>query len=158
MGKADRLTYNSIHTHIDDICEAENRHAVTRPTIKLSFAELANLVTAALMSLGLNSKERKIVGDVLIWAELRGNSQGLGKIVARAVAPNPAAGEIVVTHRSPMVTQIEGNMNLGMVVMGLEGTVQVTMEHMIHHTRAVVRGCKRPLVIGDMPFRRAISI
>ncbi len=42
--------------------------------------------------------------------------------------------------------------SLGMVVMGLEGTVQVTMEHMIHHTRAVVRGCKRPLVIGDMPF------
>lgn len=42
--------------------------------------------------------------------------------------------------------------SLGMVVMGLEGTVEVTMEHMIHHTRAVVRGCKNPLIIGDMPF------
>lgn len=42
--------------------------------------------------------------------------------------------------------------SLGMVVMGLEGTVEVTMEHMIHHTRAVVRGCKNPMVIGDMPF------
>ncbi len=42
--------------------------------------------------------------------------------------------------------------SLGMVVMGLEGTVEVTMEHMIHHIRAVVRGCKRPLVAGDMPF------
>jgi len=42
--------------------------------------------------------------------------------------------------------------SLGMVVMGLEGTVEVTMEHMIHHIRAVVRGCKNPLVIGDMPF------
>ncbi|MEW5724416.1 MAG: 3-methyl-2-oxobutanoate hydroxymethyltransferase, partial [Thermodesulfobacteriota bacterium] len=42
--------------------------------------------------------------------------------------------------------------SLGMVVMGLEGTVEVTMENMIHHTRAVVRGCKRPLVIGDLPF------
>lgn len=42
--------------------------------------------------------------------------------------------------------------SLGMVVMGLEGTVEVTMEHMIHHTRAVMRGCKRPLVVGDMPF------
>ena len=39
-----------------------------------------------------------------------------------------------------------------MVVMGLEGTVAVTMEHMIHHTRAVVQGCKNPLVVGDMPF------
>lgn len=42
--------------------------------------------------------------------------------------------------------------SLGMVVMGLDGTVEVNMEHMIHHIKAVVRGCKRPLVIGDMPF------
>jgi 3-methyl-2-oxobutanoate hydroxymethyltransferase len=42
--------------------------------------------------------------------------------------------------------------SLGMVVMGLDGTVEVTMEDMIHHIKAVVRGCKRPLVIGDMPF------
>jgi 3-methyl-2-oxobutanoate hydroxymethyltransferase len=42
--------------------------------------------------------------------------------------------------------------SLGMVVMGLEGTVEVTMEHMIHHIRAVVRGCKNPLIVGDMPF------
>ena len=42
--------------------------------------------------------------------------------------------------------------SLGMVVMGMEGTVEVTMEHMIHHTKAVVRGCKGPLIVGDMPF------
>ncbi len=42
--------------------------------------------------------------------------------------------------------------SLGMVVMGLDGTVEVTMEHMIHHIRAVMRGCRRPLVVGDMPF------
>ena len=42
--------------------------------------------------------------------------------------------------------------SLGMVVMGLEGTVAVTMEDMIHHIKAVVRGCKSPLIIGDMPF------
>ena len=42
--------------------------------------------------------------------------------------------------------------SLGMVVMGLEGTVEVTMEHMIHHIKAVVRGCKGPLIVGDMPF------
>ena len=42
--------------------------------------------------------------------------------------------------------------SLGMVVLGLEGTVEVTMEHMIHHIKAVVQGCKGPLVIGDLPF------
>jgi len=42
--------------------------------------------------------------------------------------------------------------SLGMVVMGLDGTVAVTMEHMIHHIKAVVRGCKSPIIVGDMPF------
>jgi 3-methyl-2-oxobutanoate hydroxymethyltransferase len=42
--------------------------------------------------------------------------------------------------------------SLGMVVMGLEGTVEVNMEHMIHHMRAVTRGCKNPFIVGDMPF------
>ncbi|MCX7983047.1 MAG: 3-methyl-2-oxobutanoate hydroxymethyltransferase [Syntrophales bacterium] len=42
--------------------------------------------------------------------------------------------------------------SLGMVVLGYESTLPVTMEDMIHHTKAVVRGTKRALVIGDMPF------
>ena len=42
--------------------------------------------------------------------------------------------------------------SLGMVVMGLNGTVEVTMEDMIHHIKAVVRGCDGPLIVGDMPF------
>jgi len=42
--------------------------------------------------------------------------------------------------------------SLGMVVLGYANTVPVTMEEMIHHTRAVVRGNRRCLVVGDMPF------
>ncbi|RTZ99521.1 MAG: 3-methyl-2-oxobutanoate hydroxymethyltransferase [Deltaproteobacteria bacterium] len=42
--------------------------------------------------------------------------------------------------------------SLGMVVMGLDGTVAVTMENMIHHIQAVMRGCKFAHVVGDMPF------
>lgn len=42
--------------------------------------------------------------------------------------------------------------SLGMVVLGLESTVAVTMEDMIHHIKAVVRGCKGAVVVGDMPF------
>jgi len=42
--------------------------------------------------------------------------------------------------------------SLGMVVLGYESTIPVTMEEVLHHTKAVVRGTKRALVIGDMPF------
>ena len=42
--------------------------------------------------------------------------------------------------------------SLGMVVLGHESTVPVTVEEMLHHTRAVSRGAERALVVGDMPF------
>jgi 3-methyl-2-oxobutanoate hydroxymethyltransferase len=42
--------------------------------------------------------------------------------------------------------------SLGMVVLGYESTIPVTIEDMVHHTRAVVRGSTRALVIADMPF------
>ena len=42
--------------------------------------------------------------------------------------------------------------SLGMVMLGYESTIPVTMDEMIHHTKAVVRGTKHALVVGDMPF------
>ncbi len=42
--------------------------------------------------------------------------------------------------------------SLGMTVLGYENTIPVTMDEMIHHTKAVTRGAKYPLIIGDMPF------
>jgi 3-methyl-2-oxobutanoate hydroxymethyltransferase len=42
--------------------------------------------------------------------------------------------------------------SLGMVVLGYDSTLPVTMEEMLHHTRAVVRGTRRAWVIGDLPF------
>jgi len=42
--------------------------------------------------------------------------------------------------------------SLGMVILGYESTIPVTMEEMIHHTKAVVRGATKALVVGDMPF------
>ncbi len=42
--------------------------------------------------------------------------------------------------------------SLGMVVLGYPDTLSVTVEDMLHHTRAVARGVTRALVVGDMPY------
>ncbi|KMZ41176.1 3-methyl-2-oxobutanoate hydroxymethyltransferase [Brevibacillus brevis] len=42
--------------------------------------------------------------------------------------------------------------SLGMVVLGYDSTIPVTMEDMLHHTKAVTRGAKRAFVVTDLPF------
>ncbi|GHC55505.1 3-methyl-2-oxobutanoate hydroxymethyltransferase [Roseibacillus persicicus] len=42
--------------------------------------------------------------------------------------------------------------SLGMVVLGYPDTTHVTMEHMLHHVAAAARGCKKALLLGDLPI------
>jgi 3-methyl-2-oxobutanoate hydroxymethyltransferase len=57
----------------------------------------------------------------------------------------------LIMDRSGIDSILVGD-SLGMVVLGYENTLQVTMEEMLHHCRAVQRGAEYALLVGDMPF------
>ncbi len=70
------------------------------------------------------------------------------KITMMTAYDYPMAG---LVDESGMDTILVGD-SLGMVVLGYESTVPVTMDEMLHHCKAVSRGASRGFIIGDMPF------
>jgi len=72
-----------------------------------------------------------------------------GKIIPMLTAYDYATAKMIDEVGVPLV--LVGD-SLGMVVLGYESTIPVTIEEMLHHTKAVVRGTRRALVVGDMPF------
>jgi len=72
-----------------------------------------------------------------------------GERFAMLTAYDYATAHIVDRAGIPLI--LVGD-SLGMVVLGYESTIPVTMDMMIHHTKAVVRGTEKAMVIGDMPF------
>lgn len=61
------------------------------------------------------------------------------------------AGQAAIAEAAGADILLVGD-SLGMVVLGYEDTVSVTMDQMVHHAGAVARGARRSLVLADMPF------
>ncbi len=72
-----------------------------------------------------------------------------GEKISMLTAYDYSTAKIVDEVGIPMI--LVGD-SLGMVMLGYDTTLPVTMEVMLHHTKAVVRGTQRALIVGDMPF------
>ncbi len=85
-------------------------------SVEVSLDRLVTLANACLRTLGLDDVERRIVSEVLLYAELRGNSQGLIKIVERSILPEPDKQPMQLARRAPSIAHWQANGNIGMVV------------------------------------------
>jgi 3-methyl-2-oxobutanoate hydroxymethyltransferase len=72
-----------------------------------------------------------------------------GEKIAMLTAYDYPTSKIVDNCNIPII--LVGD-SLGNVVLGYENTLPVTMDDMIHHCKAVVRGTEHAMVVGDMPF------
>jgi len=72
-----------------------------------------------------------------------------GERIAMLTAYDYATAKLIDGAGIPLI--LVGD-SLGMVVLGYESTIPVTMDEMIHHTKPVVRGTTQALIVGDMPF------
>ena len=92
---------------------------------------------------GTSSERRKIT-----LFDLQAMKQQDRKITMLSIPDYPMA---LLADRAGLDTILVGD-SLAMTVLGYDTTVPVTMEEMLHHTKAVTRATKYAFVVGDMPF------
>jgi 3-methyl-2-oxobutanoate hydroxymethyltransferase len=78
-----------------------------------------------------------------------GRMKAKGERIVMVTAYDYTAGQIIDRTDIPLV--LVGD-SLGMVVQGHDSTLPVTLDEIIYHVKAVMRGARRPLIVGDLPF------
>lgn len=84
--------------------------------MKISIEELKDLTCRAVQNYGYRDEEVRIIADVLLYAQLRDNNQGVVKLIDKGIPRDPKAGEIVMEKETPTSARINGNKNHAMVV------------------------------------------
>lgn len=84
--------------------------------MKISIRELEELTTRAVRNYGYREDEIRIISEVLLYAQLRGNNQGVVKLIGKGIPRDPAAGEIRIEKETPVSVRINGNRNHAMLV------------------------------------------
>jgi L-2-hydroxycarboxylate dehydrogenase (NAD+) len=84
--------------------------------MKITTRELEDLTTRAVKKFGYSDDETRAICEVLLYAQLRGNNQGVAKLIGKGIPRDPQAGKIVIEKETPISARINGNRNHAMVV------------------------------------------
>ena len=85
--------------------------------MKIKIKVLKDLVNQALTKQGYASKEIEIISEILLYAQLRGNNQGIVKLIGKGIPKNPEAKKIEIVRETKLSVLLNGNKNMGMVVL-----------------------------------------
>ncbi len=85
--------------------------------MKVKLSELTDLSRKVLNHYGYNKEETDILLDTLMYAQLRGNNQGLVKLIGKGMPKDPKAGPIKIEKETKISARINGNKTVAMVVL-----------------------------------------
>ncbi len=99
--------------------------------MNVKISEIKILALQALKKYGYSEDESSIILDILMYAQLRGNNQGLVKLIGKGIPKSPDAGKVIVTKDTKLSAMIDGGKNMGMIAMKLamDKTIAKTREH-----------------------------
>jgi LDH2 family malate/lactate/ureidoglycolate dehydrogenase len=84
--------------------------------MEIELTELETLTVKALKNYGYTDDETATIRDILLYAQLRGNNQGVVKLIGNGIPKNRNAGDIVIEKETALSARINGNQNQAMVV------------------------------------------
>ncbi|MFS8130924.1 MAG: Ldh family oxidoreductase [Candidatus Dojkabacteria bacterium] len=85
--------------------------------MKVSLTELDKVVSKAIKHYGYNRKEAEIIKNILMYAQLRGNNQGIVKLIGAGIPKRKEAGKPIITKQTPVSVLLDGNKTHAMIVM-----------------------------------------
>lgn len=103
--------------------------------MEIDLKELEDLTARALKNYGYNDEETATIREILLYAQLRGNNQGVVKLIGGGMPKNMNAGAIIVEHETAVSVRINGNQNQAMVV--VKKALEVVLEKAKSHGVAI---------------------
>lgn len=85
--------------------------------MKIKIDELKMLVNSALTKYGYSNTESSIISEVLLYAQLRGNNQGIVKLIGKGIPRRPEGQPPIIVKDTPVSALVDGNKTHAMIVM-----------------------------------------